>query len=321
MTDEQATTDVPDWAEVTVDLLCPRCGYDLRMLTIARCPECGLHFSWEELFREAENAQAGSWTFECQWRSRPLRTFFQTVWCCLLPWKIWPRLPLSVTPRVGPLLLMIPATVLLIVLTSAAVDLAWHEHIKLFYAKFRGQRNFAGFPWSWTAYEPLRQLATPMMLCVPLWLAVQVFRQTIARYRIRQTHILRILVFTWIGVVLWRSLIEVGLTVGTIPYMWWSQQQFPRIVFSIADMVPSIVLVTSIGFALSTYLKVRGGWLWAFVIMLFAAALVTIPGVALSVLWYESFGNPFWDAIAEWVPLVRHVSSAAESGVLRLQRW
>ena len=73
------------------------------------------------------------------------------------------------------------------------VDLAWHEYIKLFSATFRGQRSFAGFrfQWFWRLYVPLRQLTTPLLLCLPLWLAIQVFRQTIARYRIRQVLFLR----------------------------------------------------------------------------------------------------------------------------------
>lgn len=306
-----ASGSPPDWATITVDLACPRCGYNLRMLTVARCPECGLHFSWEELVRAAEDVKNRTWTFDCQWPNRPFGTFFQTIACCLLPWKIWTRLPLSATPRVGPLLLMIPATVLLVLLLSAATDLAWHEYLKLFYAKFRGQR--AGFPWSWTVYDPLRHTAILMLLFVPLWLAIQVFQQTIARYRIRQIHILRILVFTWISVVLWPLIIEFGLNVGTMPYMWWSQWHFPSIVFSVADMIPSVVLAISFGLALSTYLKVRGGWLWAVVIITLATALVTALGVALSVLWYDSFLNPYWDAIEEWTPLIRFVLTTVES--------
>ena len=72
-------------------------------------------------------------------------------------------------------------------------------------------------------------------------------------------------------------------------------------------------LVISFGLALSTYLKVRGGWLWAVVIITLATALVTALGVALSVFWYDSFLNPYWDAIEEWTPLIRFVLTTVES--------
>ena len=156
------------------------------------------------------------------------------------------------------------------------------------------------------------------MLCVPLWIAVQVFRQTIARYRIRHGHILRIFVFTWIGVVVWRSLAETVLTMGTMPYSWWYQWQFPSIVFSVADMIPSIVLVISFGLALSTYLKVRGGWLWALLVLIFAAFFVALPGIVLSVFYYDAFSNPYWEPIIKWFPPARLLPDAVEYAFLWL---
>ena len=38
----------PDW-EAVEDISCPLCGYNLRGLTEARCPECGSKFTWDEL--------------------------------------------------------------------------------------------------------------------------------------------------------------------------------------------------------------------------------------------------------------------------------
>ena len=324
MTIDPITTDAcnspPDWSATTYDLACPRCGYNLRMLTVARCPECGLCFSWSEILRAAEDERNGSWTFEYRWHRKPLKAFIQTAGLCLLPWRLWRRLPLTSTPRVGPLLLLIPATALLFLVVSAAVDLVWHEYIKLFSATFRGQRSFAGFPWSWSLDEHLRQLGTLLLLGLPLWLAVQVFRQTIARYRIRRAHILPVFVFAWMNVVVWSGLIEAVLTIGTMPYMWWRQTQFPAFVFTAAGTIPSVMLLTSIGFAFSTYLKVRGGWLWAVVVLALAAFFVAVPGLLLSVFYYDAFSNAYWDAIAEWFPGIHLLSSATEHAFLWLHR-
>ncbi|MCH9034146.1 MAG: hypothetical protein IID42_06530 [Planctomycetes bacterium] len=309
----------PDWAAVNLDLGCPRCGYNLRMLTVARCPECGLRFSWPEVLQAAEDERTGGWTFEYRWRSRPVRAFFQTIWLCLLPWRPWTRIPLSATPRVGPLLLLVPATALLLVLVSVATEFAWQAYIKLWYAKARGIST--GFFWSWTPHEPLGKLATPLLLCLPLWLAVQVFRQTIVRYRIRQAHILRILVFTWMAVVAWPALCEVVLTFAVMPYRWWFRTHLPSAVSSVSAMIPSFVLVTSLGFAFSAYLRVRGGWLWALVVLTLAAFFVTMPGVLISVYYYQSFSNPYWEPIVGWFPPTRLLPDVVEYAFLWLHEF
>ena len=216
--------------------------------------------------------------------------------------------------------MLISATALLFLVVSAAVDLAWHEYIKLFYATFRGQRSFAGFEWYWPLGEHLRQLGTLLLLGLPLWLAVQVFRQTIARYRIRKAHILRVFVFAWTTVVVSSGLIEAVLTIGTMPYMWWSQRRFPEFVFTAAGMMPSVMLLTSIGFAFSVYLRVRGGWPWAAVVLALTAFFIAATGLVLSVFYYEVFSNSYWDAIAEWFPNICLLSSATDRAFLWLHR-
>jgi hypothetical protein len=89
-------------------------------------------------------------------------------------------------------------------------------------------------------------------------------------------------------------------------------------VFTAAGMIPSVMLLTSIGFAFSTYLRVRGGWLWAVAVLALAALFVAVPGLLLSVFYYDAFSNAYWDAIAEWFPNIRLFSSATEHAFLRL---
>jgi hypothetical protein len=47
----QPLTDVvtPGPEGLAEDLPCPKCGYNLRGLTIPRCPECGFAFGWQDL--------------------------------------------------------------------------------------------------------------------------------------------------------------------------------------------------------------------------------------------------------------------------------
>lgn len=39
----------PVWDRISFDLICPKCGYNLRGLESARCPECGHDISWEAM--------------------------------------------------------------------------------------------------------------------------------------------------------------------------------------------------------------------------------------------------------------------------------
>ena len=136
----------PNWEE-TLDLPCPRCGYNLRMLTVARCPECGLVFRWREIIEAANATFETGGFFEFDWQRRPLGAFLTTVARTLTPWRFWRRMPIAAKPHVLVLLVMIPLTFLLLLAMSALGDLAWHEYQKLYAGKFLGQKDFSGFPW------------------------------------------------------------------------------------------------------------------------------------------------------------------------------
>ena len=60
-------------ATETLDLLCGRCGYNLREIQSARCPECGRRFDRNHLIRDL-----------VPWEQRGhvlrFRAFWQTVW-------------------------------------------------------------------------------------------------------------------------------------------------------------------------------------------------------------------------------------------------
>jgi len=46
---ETGITDIPDWERLKDEVFCPLCDYNLRMLTVPRCPECGYTFEWPEV--------------------------------------------------------------------------------------------------------------------------------------------------------------------------------------------------------------------------------------------------------------------------------
>ncbi len=96
--------DEPKWEVIDFDLPCSRCGYDLRMLTVPRCPECGLHFRWREVF-EARLLK-GDYLFEHNWRLRPVRAWFTTLVHALRPWSFWERVSIHARIHTGPLMFL-----------------------------------------------------------------------------------------------------------------------------------------------------------------------------------------------------------------------
>jgi len=88
----------PDWEAIDFEVMCSRCGYNLRMLPKPRCPECGLTFDWPDVLDEA--AWRSDFLFEHHWRTRPVRSYFKTIWKSLRPFRFWRQV--SIHERVKP---------------------------------------------------------------------------------------------------------------------------------------------------------------------------------------------------------------------------
>lgn len=71
------------------DSLCPLCEYDLRGAVEPRCPECGYHFTWEEL--RDPKLRLHRYLFEHH-PERNLRCFLRTLLGSLRPRKFWSEL-------------------------------------------------------------------------------------------------------------------------------------------------------------------------------------------------------------------------------------
>lgn len=76
----------PDWGTSAAELTCPLCEYNLRGLTVARCPECGFTFRWAELLDATRDRHP--WLFE-HGRGRDVRTFVATYVRTMLPHRFW----------------------------------------------------------------------------------------------------------------------------------------------------------------------------------------------------------------------------------------
>ncbi len=133
------TSAYPDWSLVHFDVLCGRCGHDLRGLHEPRCPKCGLRFNWAEAvpleqltclgcgyrlygLQEARCPECGrafSWDqvleayrtrrgdhFEHRWRDRAVRSFLQSWRAALRPDRLWEGTSIHDLPPTRPLIVM-----------------------------------------------------------------------------------------------------------------------------------------------------------------------------------------------------------------------
>jgi hypothetical protein len=82
---ETAQIDSP----ATQDVLCPLCGYNLRGLPEARCPECGGKFDWPDLLDPTRKLHP--YLFEHHPR-RNIRSFIRTVIGGTFPRRFWQTL-------------------------------------------------------------------------------------------------------------------------------------------------------------------------------------------------------------------------------------
>lgn len=226
-----APDEPPDWSRVDAPIPCPRCAYELRMLTTPRCPECGLDFAWRDVLDSIRVRSTR--LFEFQWRRRPIRSYFATLFRGLAPAKFWRGVSIydPVTP--GPLIAMLalaPLAALFLVHVSAA--LAFVLVGVLEFAAYGGSPSWAEvlleIRYKYELFEPdlrLRQAAgspasapsdlglfTGFLAVLPLMIGeyyllplghialatlvtvvlVCSLRQTLARRRVRTVQVLRV---------------------------------------------------------------------------------------------------------------------------------
>jgi hypothetical protein len=313
MIDRGPTSDAPDWNTLGVTLRCPRCGYDLRMLPQPRCPECGLQFEWAELVTAAQDSLAGPF-FEYQWRRRPVSSFLGTIGRAMFPWWLWRRTRLTAEPRVVPLLAVVILTVLLHAICYVSSRLlllgVWG-----YWSGLYSPRGWAGALRALRGNVTAWAAETTVLLAggLAVWLSLQVFRQTMSRHRVRQRQILRMVVWAWAGMVAWRSLVLLLYAIAGVgldrfvrlPYWFWS---LDRRLSTIAETTSLLCFIASLLLGLTTYLKLRRGWIDGLMSLLLALVLLTAVSVVASLYWYESWANSWtraldatWPHVSAWV--------------------
>ncbi|HKQ50145.1 MAG TPA: hypothetical protein VJZ71_18860 [Phycisphaerae bacterium] len=289
-----------DWNTFTLDLFCPRCDYNVRMLTGSRCPECGLSLDWPRIVASAEQ-RIDSPLFEYQWRKTPVRSFFGTLSLCLRPWRLWKGLSIADVPHSVGLALFALAVSVIYLLTTTASSVISIMLMRVMYGRFRAKF----LPWLLATIKSvgiwyLKEFGIVVVVALFLWIYLQVFQQTISRYRIRRVQLARIVVFAYVPLLIIKVTRQVCLE------SYWMGPSIDLNLWNVIFDYSGLALcVLSLAIGLDTYLKVRRGW--AVAVAIFVLTFLTCFTLSISlIVGLGMWANPFTDALSSAWPGVSY---------------
>jgi hypothetical protein len=248
------TAALPNWETQRGEICCPMCEYNLRGLTEPRCPECGYRFEWKDLLDA--KVRPHPYLFEHH-PERNFKSFWQTAWGGLRPWKFWRELhagQLSRPKRLFAYWLFASAfilTALLVLAVGAGITLAAsasNERQTLIrssggaiaasgQAAYLDQRyplppDKLFFHWLWDTRADL-QVTVALAGIILAWpwltyLMLMIFRISMRRARIKSIHVRRSIIYCF-DAAIWASLLALlifplreWLWSASLPYNSWS---------------------------------------------------------------------------------------------------
>lgn len=212
------TDDHPERLDrsVSEEVLCPRCGYDLRGAIASwrescpmegRCAECGLEFEWSWMFRQ----RLHPWLFEHQWRRLHLFSAGRTMLASCRPGRLTREITLMHPVRLWPLVLLLAT----LALTIAPIRLFGLFYAMLNAGVLRGRAWWSSrFPHGYGGIvrmeaQDFAVFVATVALLAPL--AFLVIPASLQRVRVRPAHVVRQWLYLLIGlasIVLLLSLVQ-----------------------------------------------------------------------------------------------------------------
>ena len=189
--------EAPDWDVFEDEIECPLCGYNLRGLEHAKCPECGSLFLWRDLLDP--NRRMHESLFEYH-NGSTVKGFAASLFAGINPIRFWesihPVLPIR-TARLrtyGILVLLMMVGSFVMGQASLALQRGrwWRGRIS----------GNAFFPWTWSRRDFGLVLAENFFVIdIVVWFvatigAMMVFGDTMRRAKIRSAHVFRCAVYT-----------------------------------------------------------------------------------------------------------------------------
>lgn len=245
----------PDWASFRGEIECPLCGYNLRGLKEARCPECGGAFEWRDLLDPKRRHHA--YLFEYH-PGANVWSFLRTMIAGVNPLRFWrsvhPVLPIRMGRLRGYLFL-----VFLVMLASFAFGLVAIELSRSGWLWRAPGARFTGsaiMPWTWTPNDLRIVLeVNSHLLNVLVWFAATfgamlVFQGSMRRKRIRAGHLFRCMVYSS-DVFVWLAIALFGLDLLES----WFFDDWVVVAQYLAYMLAAIAATVRLMFAFRIYLQ------------------------------------------------------------------
>ncbi|HUU95399.1 MAG TPA: zinc ribbon domain-containing protein [Phycisphaerae bacterium] len=189
--------------QALVHIVCPRCGQSLREIDQAVCPRCALALAWERLLGEAPLGKRELYEYS----DRPFRAAMRTWVAVLLPRRFWKAIPIELTPAIDRLLrLRRIATVFCVAGLLSLLSTALFT-----------RRGFGAW---------LTTCAIAFGLPALTALMLPRFTPTLARFNVRRDQLLRCLAYGsigrgWVGLLFVAASIWGHVRSGLVPPPWW----------------------------------------------------------------------------------------------------
>lgn len=268
---ETAPIDIAAPSAMDRDIPCPLCGYNLRGLTVPRCPECGHVFQWNELF---ELGNRHPYFFEHN--RRGLRAIVSTWAHSLFPRRFWRTARPTHEPHRRRLLVhwICVTTLALLLLTTPLLCSAGAMYVRIYrfrsawlamtiqgltpqqlrlqIAQYGSMNNAAAqlfpypdlsevqrliFPYGFGyegTFASILAGATLIVLWPPLTLAtLMLYRRVFRHAKIRIEHVMRMIVY---GTDIF-PLVGLGLGVE-----WWFKRPYDPFFWSVTGPLPGNVV-------------------------------------------------------------------------------
>lgn len=281
----------PDWENIEFKVACSRCAYNLRMLQVPRCPECGLEFDWQDVLDKAR--WQSDFLFEHHWHRSPIRSYLRTFLRSLRPGRFWSHVSIHEHPSAGALWVYFILAHLWL-FTSFVVVFSAAAWLLLGVAHLLGRHQSALADSVYGYGVSLQNLGKDffdpdsggfawILLLLPPWGAMAALyglRQTLARCRLRGIHMLRIVAYVspplfivWSCVLLAMSMWQMLFEGSTSPIAF--------VVYSVGGIVgylgPPVIFLTAGTRSYARLPRARFvGFTIAFVACLFAFTLAIL---------------------------------------------
>jgi len=256
------------------------------MLTQPRCPECGLQFAWAEVVGCAR-LQRTTPLFEYRWRERPLRSLLETLLRALYPPAVWRCVPLTVEPRVGPLLIML----VIAGTATAAFDVPFTYAWFYYFNRLLVVSPVPGL---------VARLGAVTAAAALTWLWLMGLWRVHNCAGPKAKHALRIVVFAWVALLIWSWLLTTLIISACVGFHYVTKGQhlfltcWSAVEWGVraAELTPLAFLAWSVCLGLSRYCGALRGIFLGMLSLGLMGATMSVLVLVVAVGLYETLDNP-----------------------------